>query len=542
MNSFANITEHFFVLDSDSLEQTESKLYGFVIDKTGFAANISHYGKFIDNKECGTYVNILANKNKIIIQQDYWGFFGLFLFREKEYFALSNSFFALVCHLYKKFNLEPDETYTRYFILEPLASFSSSRTPVRGIVQLPKNVLVSIKIKEKILECFPIDQHEGIYSVDSPETFEILDSWHNKFSCFLKQAINTQNVSFDLSGGFDSRLTLTISREHAQLLRNIRFNSYDDENHIEDLLLAAQLGNKFNFRINEHSDEKTQWLSYENSLLTSFYSKLGLHSNCRFYTKFYVQPIFNFSGAGGECLRGVWNGTQENFLQKYIPQEYGQQYDFRQCFREILQQSFAEIQKTQHSNTLSTLYKNTRMRSHFGKMTIEYLPVNIFWIAPLLDPMLYEISITNKKDPMLLTAVIFQRYFPELLSVRFDSGKKIEESTLKTAMLIQKKYPRKTDTFKNFCIKYTPLPQPSGTEREIHTENDFIKLIFRNNANKYIRSFFSDEVYAGILNELNSKGWYTDRKAKTALTMFFLQKMCREKLFDPHSPVRYISE
>lgn len=537
MESFANITEHFFVLDSDNLKNVQSKLYGFVIGDKRFTANKSHYDAIIDNSECGTYTNVTVKKNKIIIQQDYWGFFGLFLFRHRDYFALSNSFFALLLHLYKKFNLTPDDTYIKYFLLEPLASLSYLRTPVKEIVQLPKNVLVSIKIKEKELECYPISQQEARFPIDSADTFAILDAWHNKFSRFLTAAAKTENVSFDISGGFDSRLTLTVTSDKQDILKHINFKSLTDKNHQEDYFLADQLGRKLNFALNQNLPKEIFSLPYENSIMGSFYSKLGLHGNFRFYTQFHAKPIFNFSGAGGENLRGAWNGSKNEFLQNYIPFVCEKITEWKAQAETVLQDSFIAIENDWQSNTVSTLYKNTRMRNHFGKMTAEYLPSNVFWIAPLLDPALYTICLTNKIDPMLLAAIIFQRYFPELLSVRFDSGKKIDTKTLEIADAIQKKYPKFPQPFCAYEIDYTPIPFTDNAQNAAAAERLFTDLIFEPGVKHNICRYFSSAVYEYLLETLKSETWYANRKVKTVLSMLIVLQICGNKDFDEKNPV-----
>lgn len=540
MDSYVNITEHFFVLDSDNLENVQSKLYGFVIADTGFAANQSHYDTIIDNSECGTYVNVSVKKNKIIIQQDYWGFFGLFLFRDKDFFALSNSFFALLIHLCRKFKLTPNGAYIKYFLLEPLASLSYSATPVKEIVQLPKNVLVSIKIKEKQLDCYPIFQQEALFPIDSAETFAILDAWHNKFSCFMAAAAKTENVSFDISGGFDSRLTLSVAGDRRDIFKQIQFNSFTDNNHKEDFFVAAQLANAFNFSLNQNPPKDTFGLSFENALMGSFFGKLGLHSNFRFYTQCCAKPIFNFSGAGGENLRGAWNGSKNEFLQKYISFVCDKITEWKPQVETVLQDSFKAIENDWQSNTVSMLYKNTRMRNHFGKMTAEYLPNNVFWIAPLLDPALYKICIANKIDTMLLAAIIFQRYFPELLSVRFDSGKKIDEKTLKTAKAIQKKYPKIPQKHLSYEIDYTPIPFPDNAQKAHEPERLFTDLIYEQAVKQEICRYFSPAVYDYLLETLISQTWYANRKVKTALSLLLVLKICREKDFDEKNPVFWL--
>ena len=102
------VEDNFFVIDSNNCHDVKGKLYGYVITENQFIRNLHEYNKEIANIEYGVYVNVLRKKNKIIIQQDYWGSYGLFLYRNQDYFALSNSFLYLANHLYKQNMLSLD--------------------------------------------------------------------------------------------------------------------------------------------------------------------------------------------------------------------------------------------------------------------------------------------------------------------------------------------------------------------------------------------------------------------------------------------------
>lgn len=95
------IDDNFFVIDSDNCKDTKSKLYGFVIQENKISAFKKNYNQHIEKKDNGTYINIIREKKKIIIEQDAVGSYGLFLYKTENYFALSNSFF-LSCSLFKR--------------------------------------------------------------------------------------------------------------------------------------------------------------------------------------------------------------------------------------------------------------------------------------------------------------------------------------------------------------------------------------------------------------------------------------------------------
>lgn len=87
------IHKNFFVISTDNFLNTQSRLYGYAIfDKkihiNGSVNNIPTYSD-------GAYINVTKQANKIHIQQDYNGSYGLYLFQKDDYFSVSNSFLYL---------------------------------------------------------------------------------------------------------------------------------------------------------------------------------------------------------------------------------------------------------------------------------------------------------------------------------------------------------------------------------------------------------------------------------------------------------------
>jgi len=81
-------------------------MYGFSISKYGILTD-NYYkkiGEYTEPDPQGTYIMIRKNFYEIIINQDYHGSFGLYLYENKlkNYFALSNSFLLLEEYLIGK--------------------------------------------------------------------------------------------------------------------------------------------------------------------------------------------------------------------------------------------------------------------------------------------------------------------------------------------------------------------------------------------------------------------------------------------------------
>ena len=91
------------------------------------------------------------------------------------------------------------------------------------------------------------------------------------------------------------------------------------------------------------------------------------------------------------------------------------------------------------------VYTDTTTRHHHGKEIVEYYLENNIALAPSLDPELHKLKFSTNDcdDNLLLMTVIFQRFCPKLLNFDFEGGRKIPESTIQFAKLINEKYPLK---------------------------------------------------------------------------------------------------
>ena len=90
------INENFFIIDSNYLDEIKSHMYGFSVSTKGILTN-NYYrkiGHYEEPEPQGVYIMIRKIGDEIILNQDYCGSFGIYIYENKnnEYFALSNSF------------------------------------------------------------------------------------------------------------------------------------------------------------------------------------------------------------------------------------------------------------------------------------------------------------------------------------------------------------------------------------------------------------------------------------------------------------------
>ena len=139
--------DNFFIIDSNNLELFKSKLYGFAIHDNKIIKNESYDGHTIFNGN-GTYIQIIKSRDDISIYQDFNGSFGIYIYENDDYFAISNSFIKLVDYIKHSHEITLNEDYAKYFISVSLCSLSYSETLINEIKVLPKNYSLNINLNK----------------------------------------------------------------------------------------------------------------------------------------------------------------------------------------------------------------------------------------------------------------------------------------------------------------------------------------------------------------------------------------------------------
>lgn len=527
-----SLDDYYFVLDSENLD-VNSNLYGFTIINDKIITNNNLNSTVIreneDSDGCYVFLN-RKNENELIISQDFIGSYGLYLYQNEDYFAISNSFLKLVEHIKDKYPISINDDYVKSFTVTDLVSFASVETMVNEIKEIPRNAKININIKNKTFEIIKIDYGENSIPLSSPEGVKELDKWFFKYTRLLR-TLKKENYKLkcDLSGGFDTRLTILLVLCSNINLDNIRIHSIDDQNicHPEDFEIATQISNRFNFKLNQPLPIKRTKLDNVSTLYNSFYAKGGFHKEMYFQYFRNDEPQITISGNGGENLRNYYDVPAPDFIKRY--EEVARNKwsdDFIVPTRDIMSRTFKELETNYPSNIKKSndiprlLYRDIRTRIHFGKQTAERFFGNDLHINPLIDSNLYKLTVNDDKcdDYYLLVALIFVRYCPELLEFKFEGNRKIEQSTIEYAKEINRKYPLETAS-----------KMPSNV-----SPNDYLLDMFKSEEfkNKYLE-YYEPKVYDRIINDVQVRKHFPLTNVYPAISIMKVRDYCKDSQNNP---------
>ena len=262
------ITENFFVIDSNNLDNINSHLYGFIISKNGILTDNFYQtlGQYEEPLPEGVYIMIRKKEKEIIVNQDFYGSYGIYIYENKvdNYFAISNSFLLLEEYLVGKQNFSLNKEFADNLIVTNLFSFSIEETLIKEIKQIPSNAFIVINISNKEYKIYYIDYKENTIPLESKEGRKIIDIWMDKWGyIFRSLKKKTDNISAHLSGGFDTRTMLTILLNSGIERDELNIHSIQDKLHEHDVdyKIASNISSLFGFKINNFNLDKniTKW-------------------------------------------------------------------------------------------------------------------------------------------------------------------------------------------------------------------------------------------------------------------------------------------
>ena len=555
------INENFFIIDSNNLENVTSHMYGYSISKKGFLTdnyykNVGYYEK---PDSIGSYVMVRINGNEIIINQDYHGSFGLYLYKEKntDYFAISNSFLFLEEYLVGKKYISFNKDFADNFILSWLCTPSIYETMIKEIERLASNSFVIINIKKKRITIKYIDYMESSIPLESKKGLKLIDKWADKWTYIIRSIKKvTDNFSFDLSGGFDSRAVLAIFLSSGIDTKDMPFISYktNSSGHIEDYRISTNISSKFGFKINKFKFDlnSTRW-SPKETLFCSLYTKLGLHKEFYWNNGFMNKPRISFTGGGGEFIRGSPASPINNYIESLSFKNKGingHEKEFYFSSMRLCKRSVNLLKKENKYNNdyeiSSDLYSRYH-QNHFGKKAIEGFIANYYFIQPLIDPDLRKIkyNISGKSCHDLIT-YIYARFAHDLIYFPFEGNRVLNLESIKKAEKLNnllEPYIIKSDFNSNFYLDIE-RKSPAPPSKNYKSADQYIRDLFK--TKKFIESInkiYDINVYNWVKERIEKSNYFPLRHGYGLLSIFItIEFLSLNKKYNKNSKHEIIPE
>ncbi|RAP52096.1 MAG: hypothetical protein BZ137_09255 [Methanosphaera sp. rholeuAM130] len=551
-----NIDNNFFIIASDNLEEVTSQLYGYILVDNEIITK-SSLNDDVKLPKNGCYVNIRVKEDEIEIAQDINASYGLYLYQNQDYFAISNSFLYLVEYLKDKYPLTFNEDYALAFLSTDLVSIAYKQTIINEISSISPNKTVYIDKETKQISMEKVLKEYKTISIDSKEGIELLDSWFYSWVNFIRELKSkTNNIRVDLSGGIDSRIIFGLIISSNINLDEIYINTYTDNlhTHKEDYEIASEICSRYDIDINKQMNLPIEFYDEPEPILDiSFYTKLSFHKQMYYKPYKQLETSYSFKGFGGENIRQYWNHSPQEHKKWLNKLSSNYAILFNSATQKILDSNFESLKEeySVESNDLTKiLYREVRSPNHFGKSSVESFLSDEIVISPLLDFKLSKLKLSaeNIESDNLLLATIFNRYFPELLSFKFDNNKSIDTEAIKYSEKINEKYPFiennlevvSNDNLNNKIRKIQKTITSNINSTNYHTDyddtfyinqkdiieehedeiNNYLKKIVSSKAfENYFKTYFPSSYYNKMLNHFYSRKYYPLQSAHAAISV-----------------------
>ena len=362
----------------------------------------------------------------------------------------------------------------------------------------------------------------------------IIDKWVDKWSyIFRSLKKKTNNISADLSGGFDTRTVLSLLLNSGIDLNDILINSDKKKVHDHDIdyIIAENISSKYGFTLNNFMlDNNGTDLSLKDSLFISIYSKLAFHKEFYFKKKFFTNPRFGFSGGGGEFIRGYPGSSYEIYIKKLSlggRKIRGYNKMFYDSSIKLCNRSINKLKNTMTFNNdyeiASFFYAKSIIVTHFGSRAVESFLTNTYILQPLIDSDLWKINFNIRKESSHdLVSYLYVRFSHDLIYFPFQGNRTLNPCSIKKAENLNNKnthYKIKLDYNDNFYIDKKRKSHLTKSE-DVKNVDDSIKEIAK--SSKFIsiiNNLYSNSVYEWAIGNSKKSNFYPLRHIYSLLSI-----------------------
>lgn len=502
------LDKNFFIIDSNNLDSISTKLFGYGINNERVILDSDK--DFSDLTDSGAYIFIDAGEDEIKISQDFLGSYGIYYYSRDGYFALSNSFLYLAEYLRNNHeNISFNQDYANYYLSTRLVSNLSAQTLINEITMLPEDIIIHIDKSSGDIYFEKNQFKEKCVPINTKEALDILDSWFLKWMGIIRHIREKSNsISFDLSGGFDSRAVASIWLNANIDLTRIKINSPKDPDSMEDHEIAKEISNELGFKLNNNLIYNPKKIDLDEVLNKSKYIKFGFEKTVFFNRPYSSNQRYRISGHCGEIIRDYYQMNSDEYKMVISRMGYYFNHNFRDSCERLINEEYEKFLKNYDEEYLykefpSILYKKARCRHHFGKEFADSFLFNMITVVPLSDSKLqmidYNIGINDDK---LLIALIITRYCPELMKFRFEGGRSIKRETLEACNEINSISPFKMPEYDFIEGPELEKTKPADNSSKKNNLDIYKEIFYSETFENEFKRYFPEEVYYKIQNNL----------------------------------------
>lgn len=558
-NNLFNPSKEFFIIDSNNLDKVENKLFGFALKNNDIIRDTYIEEENIYN---GAFINIISSDSEIVISQDFMGSYGLYIYQNKNYFAISNSFVYLLDYLkFSKEKISFNNEYANAFLSGDIYSLSYDKTLINEINVVERNAKIHIDKISKNLSFEYLDFEENSVDVDSQMFFDILDNWYLYWINFIRNLkTKTNNIRVDLSGGFDSRLTFLLFLGAGINFNEIWINSTDDKLHTHevDFKIASEIANHYGFKLNDKNNINltSKNFSIQDILNISSYLKLGFHKQFNFKNEKRLSTEYLFGGTGGECIRHYYKMNEKEFINKQLYFPYGDinYTDLINSTTNIVKDScnkirnkFVRLNRKWDEDYLTiNLFRDTYCRNHFCKQTLEEYFANQIRISPLLDINLHKLKLgeDQKTNKDLLNTIIFTRYNKDILNFKFEHGE-INKEILNKALELNSKYPLNIELPKDMVSINSEIVFNSDTINNCpkipieEIKKVYMDFLSANSTQKFLELFYDKQLISCIITDSSNRQYHSLQLSQPLIAIY---KVLKDVIINENYRNNYVSD
>ena len=459
------------------------------IKNTFIGYTVSDDGQFFLNKKpdildgSGCYTCIETTQEKIIISQDFLGMQGIYHYKNGQRNVFSNGYEKLVDYLLKSnCSLSIDKNFCVQYIFSNEEPINMNDTMLNEIKRLGKDFLIEINKNDGNVSLFEKDYEANSIKVDSKEAINILDNLHNKWVNVYRNLVKLKSpIIIDLSGGMDSRicfglfLNSNIDKNNVIIKRNIpRETSY--QKNYDDWEISHEVIKQYDYEDRTNLPFFKSFLSEKNNL--PIFEEIdnllfGNSKICDYNAFLYSEPVFHINGIYGDRnhlgdmveINNYLRHKKKKFSKDMKEEDIKILADLMDKYSEIIFKKYESRNRFLFLGDYSFEYINR----FFGEKITTRIFHNDISICPFADPSIHKIEIhmEGTKNYYALASLIYNRYFEDLLKVKFQTDAKpriINEEEINFAKKQCQKYPfRKVE--KEF------IPDLTDKNKIIYKEN-----------------------------------------------------------------------